>query len=82
MQPKVVWRPSERIPAAPLVTWGEKGSAKGRPTAPSTSSGALEMKRRKMRGEHQKQDSCGLILIWLSVQLFSLANANGMILGI
>lgn len=29
MQPKVVWRLSERIPVALLVTWGELEALKG-----------------------------------------------------
>lgn len=43
-----------------------KGSAKGRPTALLT----MERDEEEKDEGTTKQDSCGLILIWLSVRLF------------
>lgn len=52
-----------------LVTWGEKEVLKGVQLHSQTSSGWLRW--RGERGERtSKQDSCGLILIWLSGSLF------------
>lgn len=70
MQPKVVWRPSERIPAALLVTWGKKEVLKGVQlhSQPAVDGWDEEEEDEKRTS---KQRSCGLILIWLSVPLFS-----------
>lgn len=45
-----------------LVTWGGKGSAKGRPTALSTSSGCL-----RWRGEHQSRRTA-VVSFWSGFQ--------------
>lgn len=69
MQPKVAWLLSERIPAALLVTWGEKEVLKGiqlhsTPAVDCWDEEEEESKWSSKRGMH------GCILIWLSCSVY------------
>lgn len=69
MQPKVAWLLSERIPAALLVTWGEKEVLKGiqlhsTPAVDCWDEEEEESKWSSKRGRH------GCILIWLSCSVY------------